>query len=114
MVSLADVGHEARAPVYALLAATLHIVNLIPNATNPLARTSGRLAGLFTVALVLLSAYHWAIGEAEKSDLGWLVALAVGSTLAATVAIVVVGAGISGGQLEAKERRQEDHDPEGG
>ena len=100
-----------QAPAYALLAATLHLMNSTPTAPNPLTRSCVRMVELVVISSVLLSAYHWALGESGRT--GWLTLLAVIAVLVACVPVWKAARDV-GVEIRRRleERRQDDRNPE--
>ena len=104
---LVDLDYTIRAPLYALIAVTLQVVNFIPNATGPLPRISGRVTWLVTVLLLFYSAVYWLVGSIREMGGNWLleVSLTIPSML------VVFGVVLSEARRTKDTDKRHDEDP---
>ena len=107
-MALFDLDYMIRAPLYALLAATLQVINLIPNATGPLPRISGRVTWIVTILLLFYSAAYWLVGSVREAGGSWLL-----EVFLITPSLLVI-VGVLGFEVSRKADTDKRHDEDPG
>ncbi len=84
-----DWSDQVMAPVFALLAAVVHSVTLIPSGQGKLARPVSVLMRFMLVAAVLFSANHWLLSQATPANRIVLDILSIACTVGVCTALIV-------------------------